>query len=136
LRSSHEFAKRTEIVQKAHVTLIPGISAFLDRTWLNLNGFLFQVSVELIIVVEILIKISKRIKCWWSWFDWSDDSSRILLMYGSLFLSIDIIGWNKIIFALFQWVMLSAEVENILLLFRNQSCLFFIGNCFSLKTVL
>jgi len=136
LRSSHEFAKRTEIVQKAHVTLIPGISAFLDRTWLNLNGFLFQVSVELIIVVEILIKISKRIKCWWSWFDWSDDSSRILLMYGSFFLSIDIIGWNKIIFALFQWVMLSAEVENILLLFRNQSCLFFIGNCFSLKTVL
>jgi hypothetical protein len=136
LRSSHEFAKRTEIVQKAHVTLIPGISAFLDRTWLNLNGFLFQVSVELIIVVEILIKISKRIKCWWSWFDWSDDSSRILLMYGSLFLSIDIIGWNKIIFALFQWVRLSAEVENILLLFRNQSCLFFIGNCFSLKTVL
>lgn len=136
MRSSHEFAKRTEIVQKAHVTLIPGISAFLDRTWLNLNGFLFQVSVELIIVVEILIKISKRIKCWWSWFDWSDDSSRILLMYGSLFLSIDIIGWNKIIFALFQWVMLSAEVENILLLFRNQSCLFFIGNCFSLKTVL
>ena len=135
MKTSHEFAKWAEIIQKTHVTLFPFLAIFLDHTRLILNRSLFQGSVEIIIIVEALIDISKRIKSRGSWFDRLDNSTSVLLANGELFLSIDIICWDKIFFSLFKWMRLSFEVENILLLLRNWQDLFFIGSCFSLKAV-
>jgi hypothetical protein len=59
-----------------------------------------------------------------------------LLGNGLFFLGIGIVSWNKVVFWLVEWLRLSAEVENILLLFMNRSNLFFSRDCFSLKAML
>jgi len=133
LKTCHEFAKRAEIIQKAHVTLFPFLAIFLDRDWLILDCFLLQCSVDFVVTVESLIEIPERIKSRRSWFDRLDDSSRKRLADGEFLLCISIISRNKIFFSLLEWLRLSAEVENILLLLRN---LFLIRTYFSLKAVL
>ena len=133
MKTSHEFAKRAEIIQKAYMTLFPFLRIFLC---LRLNRLLFECSVELIVIVETLIDVSKGIESWWSWFDWLENSSRVLLGNRLFFLGIGIVSWNKVVFCLVEWLRLSAEVENILLLFMNRSNLFFRWDCFSLKAML